>query len=272
MSHVLPSMARYVKSQFRVDPRDQGPYLEVITGEFQWLDLLAPELVGEVMVSEVFPMWHETLYQLLTTSGPSSLSLDQIGQWLQWWMTEVFPAKVQRLPSVSSEFQRGLIMINEALDICGDGPFDADRVREYLPRPSKGPAMKSSSTSSSSRHSGSSSHHHHHRHHDSRRHDSKDTATPAAPAPTADKQHEEVSIRSYVEEWCENNDVQFIPERKKVHAEGRPLYRLTSRGDGRGGVLAYFKGVRLYAETKKGPVEIRVDRDDDWTKLLAMAQ
>ncbi|EPE09335.1 spindle pole body component [Ophiostoma piceae UAMH 11346] len=272
MSHVLPSMGRYVRSQFRVDPRDQGPYLEVITGEFQWLDLLAPELVGEVMVSEVFPMWHETLYQLLTTTGPTSLSLDQVGQWLQWWMTEVFPPKVQKLLSVSAEFQRGLVMINEALDICGDGPFDAERVREYLAPPSKGPALKMSSSASSSRHNGSG-HHHHRHHHESRRHEDKDKTAPAAATTSAtDKQPEEVSIRSYVEEWCENNDVQFIPERKKVHAEGRPLYRLTSRGDGRGGVLAYFKGVRLYAETKKGPVEIRVDRDDDWTKLLAMAQ
>ena len=263
MSHVLPSMGRYVRSQFRVDPRDQGPYLEVITGEFQWLDLLAPELVAEVMVSEVFPMWHKTLYQLLTTTGPTSLTLDQVGQWLQWWMTEVFPPKVQTLPSVSAEFQRGLIMINEALDICGDGPFDAERVRASLAPPTKGPAFKTSASSSASRHNGSG-HHHHRQHHEARRHEGK--------GKTADKQLEEVSIRSYVEEWCENNDVQFIPERKKVHAEGRPLYRLTSRGDGRGGVLAYFKGVRLYAETKKGPVEIRVDRDDDWTKLLAMTQ
>ncbi len=57
-------------------------------------------------------------------------------------------------------------------------------------------------------------------------------------------------------------------ERKKVHAEG-PLYRVTSRGDGRGGVLTYFKGIRLYAETKKGPVEIRVGREGDWNQLLS---
>ncbi len=80
-----------------------------------------------------------------------------------------------------------------------------------------------------------------------------------------------MSIRHFVESWCEENDLQFMPERKKVHAEG-PLYRITARGDGRVACMTYFKGIRLYAETKKGPVEIRVDRERDWTQLLELAQ
>lgn len=269
MSHVLPSMARYVRAQFRVDPRDQAPYLEVVTGEFQWLALLAPEMVGEVMVAEVFPMWHEALYQLLVEKDAS---LDKVGQWFQWWADEVFPAPLRRLPSVAAEFERGLVMINEALDIGETGgTYDADRVRQFLAPPSKGPALKATS-SSSSRHNGHSSRHQHSSHRDRRGESDKSTATTTAATSTTAPDNEEMSIRHYVEEWCETNDLQFVPERKKVHAEGRPLYRLTARGDGRGGVLAYFKGVRLYADTKKGPVEIRVDREDDWTKLLAMAQ
>lgn len=267
MSHVLPSMARYVRAQFRVDPHDQAAYLEVVTGEFQWLALLAPEMVGEVMVAEVFPMWHESSYQLLTHSDAS---LERIGQWYQWWAEEVFPASIQKLPSVAAEFERGLTMINEALDLgLVDGGYDPDRVRQLLAPPSKGPALKASTSSSSSRHNGQG--HSGRHHHSSHRRDEK-PAEKAPPAAAPSAENEEMSIRHYVEEWCESNDLQFIPERKKVHAEGRPLYRLTARGDGRGGVLAYFKGVRLYAETKKGPLEIRVDREDDWTKLLAMAQ
>ncbi|CAK7229606.1 hypothetical protein SBRCBS47491_007305 [Sporothrix bragantina] len=268
MTHVLPSMARYVRAQFRVDPRDQAPYLEVVTGEFQWLALLAPEMVAEVMVAELFPMWHEALYQLLTTW---STDLARIGQWFQWWVEEVFPEAIQRVPSVAAEFDKGLAMVNEALDIGQTeiGGYDAERVKQYLARPSRGPALKSSS--SSSRHNGhhSSSHGHSHK----SRHDEKQTTSQRTTSTTTSGGHpEEMSIRHYVEEWCETNDVQFIPERKRVHAEGRPLYRLTARGDGRGGVLAYFQGVRLYVETKKGPLEIRVDREDDWTKLLEMAQ
>ncbi|CAK7230326.1 hypothetical protein SEUCBS140593_007552 [Sporothrix eucalyptigena] len=266
MAHVLPSMARYVRAQFRVDPRDQAPYLEVITGEFQWLVLLAPEMVGEVLVAELFPMWHEALYSLLTSSK-TSLSL--LGQWFQWWADEVFPEELRRLPSVAAEFERGLVMVNEALDmgVTATEGYDADRVRQFLAPPSKGPALKSSS--SSSRHNGHHSSSHSHSHYKSR-HDEK-KATTSTTTPAAYAVPEEMSIRHYVEDWCENNDVQFIPERKKVHAEGRPLYRLTARGDSRGGVLVYFQGVRLYVETKKGPLEIRVDREEDWVKLQEMA-
>ncbi len=274
MSHVLPSMARYVRAQFRVDPRDQAPYLEVVTGEFQWLALLAPELIGEVMVAEVFPMWHETLYHLLTATT-NALSLEQIAQWFQWWAEEVFPEPIRRLPSVVAEFERGLVTINEALDIgreSGRGgiAYNASRVRALLAPPSRGPVLKTTSSKSQSRHDHNGGNHSRHHHH--RKHDDQATSATATAASTTAGQPEEMSIRHYVEEWCEANDLQFLPERKRVHAEGRPLYRLTARGDGRGGVLASFKGVRMYAETKKGPVEIRVDRPEDWTKLLDMAQ
>ncbi|EFW98916.1 spindle pole body component [Grosmannia clavigera kw1407] len=273
MAHVLPSMASYVRAQFRVDPRDQAPYLEVITGEFQWLGLVAAELVGEVMVAEVFPMWHETLYQLLTTPGLASL--DRIAQWLQWWADEAFPAPIRQLSSVAAEFERGMVMINEALDLGGN----PDLVRLALTPPQKGPTLRvegpAATTLRDNRHHAShryrSQQEHHHRHHHrsiGRAGTSPTTAAVTSVSGAGD--HEEMSIRHYVEDWCETNDLQFVPERKKVHAEG-PLYRITARGDGKGGVLAYFKGLRLYVETKKGPVEVRVDREEDWVQLLSMA-
>ena len=247
MNHVLPSMGRYIKAEFQVDPLDQEPYLEVMTGEFQWLDIMSPSMVGEVMVAEVFPMWHEALYRLLTADDPD---MDAIAQWLAWWVEEVFPAELRRLPSISAEFEKGIALVNEALDLGG-------RAQVELEPPQKGPALR-----------GDKKAHRDHRHRDHR----QDNVPPPPPPPAAaPKEPEEMSIRAYVEDWCEKNDLQFMPERKKVHAEG-PLYRITSRGDGRGGVLTYFKGIRLYAETKKGPVEIRVDRESDWTQLLGLAQ
>ncbi|CAK7566482.1 MAG: hypothetical protein SEPTF4163_004428 [Sporothrix epigloea] len=265
MTHVLPAMARYVHAQFRVDPGDQAPYLEVITGEFQWLALLAPEMVAEVMVAELFPMWHDALYQLLVSPLTNTALL---GQWFQWWANEVFPDAIRQVPSVAAEFEKGLVMVNEALDLGEtESGYDAKRVKQFLAPPSRGPALPSSSASV--RHNGHHNRRHSHGH--KSRHDEKKAPLPSTTTAVASAP-EEMSIRHYVEEWCETNDVQFIPERKKLHAEGRPLYRLTARGDGRGGVLAYFHGVRLYIETKKGPLEIRVDREDDWNKLLDMAQ
>ena len=247
MNHVLPSMGRYIKAEFQVDPLDQEPYLEVMTGEFRWLDIMSPSMIGEVMVAEVFPMWHEALYRLLTADDPDT---DAISQWLAWWVEDVFPEELKSLPSISAEFEKGVAMVHQALDL-------GDRARTELEPPVKGPALRGEKRPH--RDHGHKTHQHQH----------QDRSAPAPPA--AKSEPEEMSIRAFVEDWCEKNDLQFMPERKKVHAEG-PLYRITSRGDGRGGVLAYFKGVRMYAETKKGPLEIRVDREEDWTQLLALAQ
>ena len=82
------------------------------------------------------------------------------------------------------------------------------------------------------------------------------------------KQAEEVSFRHVIEDWCQENDLQFVPERKKAHAEG-PLYRITARGDGKGGVLVYFKGDVLFFDSKSKDVSLR--RDQDWGMLLDMA-
>ncbi|TPX13407.1 uncharacterized protein E0L32_006137 [Thyridium curvatum] len=256
MNNILPSMARYVKAQFQVDARDQEPFLEVLTGEWQWLELMSPSMIGEVMVAEMFPMWHEALYRMLTAENPN---YDEIIQWYSWWVEEVFPEELRSLPSISAEFEKGTVLINEALDL-------GSRARSELEHPQKGPALgtKTERESRSKGHS-SSSHGQHRRHHHHEQQPAAKTATHSKDEP------EEMSIRHFVEEWCENNDLQFIPERKKVHEQG-PLYRITSRGDGRGGVLTYFKGIRLYAETKKGPLEIRVDREEDWMRLLELAQ
>lgn len=254
MSHLLPSMARYVKAQFQVDPSDQEPYMEVIVGEFQWLELVSPTLIGEVLVAEVFPMWHTALHKMLVAEDAN---LDEVAQWLRWWTEDVFPDELKNLPALAAEFEAGISMVNEALDL-------GSRAKTDLPVPTRGPALPS--TKSHDRNGKSGHHHHHHRHRDHR--GAEDAARAHAPAPKPDT--EQMSIRQFVEDWCENNDLQFIPERKKVHAEG-PLYRITARGDGRGGVLVYFKGIRLYVETKKEPVEVRVDRDEDWVRLLGMA-
>ncbi len=236
MNHILPSMSRYVKAQFRVDPLDQESYLEVVTGEFQWLDILSPAMIGEVMVADVFPMWQEVLYGMLTAEN---VDYEAVAQWCSWWVEEVFPEELRSLPSVAAEFEKGIIMINDALDL-------GDRARSELEPPQKGPALPAEKAPPKRR----EAHHSKHRHHGTTQH------------AAANGESEEMSIRGFVEDWCENNELQFIPERKKVHAQG-PLYRITARGDGRGGVLTYFKGIRLYAETKKGPVEIRADREDD---------
>jgi tuftelin-interacting protein 11 len=83
-------------------------------------------------------------------------------------------------------------------------------------------------------------------------------ATP--PKPASAPVVEESTFRHKVEDWCIENDLQLLPEKKVMHAAG-PLYRITAAGNGKNGTLAYFKGDSLWALSKKGAeaAEIRID-------------
>lgn len=233
MMHVLPSMARYLRKNFDVQPSDQEPYLQVLTGVMEWCNIVSPTMVAEVVVTEVFPKWHGVLYQWLVDED---VSYDDIAQWLEWWHDAdgPFPAVIRDTASVASEFEKGLHTIERALDLfdLGEDPKAA------LAPPTAGPVLMLQSTNGL-RHSHHASHHNHKPIHHS--------------APPQDE--EQRSFRHRVEDWCQENDLQFIPERKQHHSEG-PLYRITARGDGKGGRLGYFKGHKLCLLVKNGVEEV----------------
>ena len=197
-------------------------------------------------------MWLETLYQWLILDD---VNYEEVGEWFGWWHDEVFPDEIRELPSVAAELAKGNAMIEEALDL-------GDQVKTRLNKPQKGPAYEAKKTPPHESHH--KPQHHHHRHH----HNGTAHGTPAAAAAAVEP--EEVSFRNVLEDWCQNNDLQFIPERKKVHVEG-PLYRVTARGDGRGGVLGYFKGDQFCVETKQGLQEFRREKQEGWGFLFELA-
>jgi tuftelin-interacting protein 11 len=245
MNHLLPSMARYLRTHFRVDPQDQAPYLDVLDKLFGWLEVVRPSMLGEVLVAEVFPMWHDALYQWLLLEDAN---YEEIGQWFQWWQDEVFPDEIKALPSVAAEFDKGTAMIERALDL-------GERVREGLRPPEKGPALKTRDTKREERRE--------------KEKEREKAAQEELAAAQAAKKPEEITFRQAMEEWCQNHDLQFMPERNKVHAEG-PLYRI-SGPEGKRGILVYFKGNSLFAQVKdRSPIEIRRENEDDWGTLIEL--
>ncbi|KAL2016603.1 hypothetical protein VTK56DRAFT_3260 [Thermocarpiscus australiensis] len=237
MNHLLPSMARYLRTNFRVDLQDQEPYLGMLDKVFEWLDVIRPTMVGEVMVSEVFPMWHDTLYHWLVLEDAN---YEDIGKWFTWWQESVFPEEISALPSIAAEFDKGTAMIERALDL-------GDRAKSELEPPEKGPALRTSKTPTGEKQR------------------SRRREEPVAEAPA--KRPEEVPFRHVIEDWCQHNDLQFVPERNKVQAEG-PLYRISAY-DGKRGILVYFKGNSLFVERKnRDPLEIRRDDEGGWELLL----
>jgi tuftelin-interacting protein 11 len=236
MNHVLPSMAKFLKNEknFMVDPNDQAPYMSSLQGTFAWQDILKPRVVGQVLVETIFPMWHNVLHQWLTVVGPNQ----EIGQWFEWWRDDVFPAEIKALKSIQDEFEKGHQMINQALDL-------GSKASTHLPAPSSTPRRAKASPPPA-------------------------PATPAAKPPPV----EEVSFRNKVEDWCIENDLQFLPEKKVLHSAG-PLYRITAAGNGKQGTLVYFKGDRLVALQNKGTQKVEVGIDwenaDARDVLLGMA-
>ncbi|PSR97356.1 GC-rich sequence DNA-binding factor-like protein-domain-containing protein [Coniella lustricola] len=238
MNHILPSMARYLRKNFNVQPSDQEPYLQVLTGVLEWRSIVSPIMVAEVVVAEVFPKWHGILYQWLCDAD---VSYDDIAQWCEWWHNEdgPLPVEIRDTPAVSSEFEKGLHTIEQALDLfdIGEDPKTA------LAPPTSGPAFIPQS-GAGHRHQPKHHRHHHHSHH---KPPTEQVASSTDMGPR--------SFRHVIEDWCQENDLQFIPERKQHHSEG-PLYRITARGDGKGGRLGYFKGDKMHVLVRNGVDEI----------------
>ena len=234
MNHVLPSMARFLKTSeyFIVSPNDQEPYMKALQGIFAWKDILKPRMIAQIIIETVFPMWHSVLHQWLTVVGPN----EEIGQWFEWWRDEVFPVEIQNLKSIQEEFEKGHEMINKALDL---GPDAAT----HLPAPVRREKFKSPPPVPV-------------------------TSTKSAPVV------EESTFRHRIENWCLENDLQFLAEKKVLHSAG-PLYRITAAGNGKNGTLVYFKGDSLTAVQRKGveqvDIKINWDEADARDALLEMA-
>ncbi|EKD12025.1 uncharacterized protein L3040_008033 [Drepanopeziza brunnea f. sp. 'multigermtubi'] len=161
----------------------------------------------------------------------------EIGQWFEWWRDAVFPDGIKAIPAIQAEFEKGHNMINHALDL-------GSAAATQLPAPSKPTRISTS------------------------------PPLPHVPAKKPAPAVEEVTFRHQVEDWCIENDLQLLPEKKVLHSAG-PLYRITAAGNGKNGTLAYFKGDSLVAISRKGSeqVELRIDWESEGARdtLLGMA-
>ncbi|KAI3320550.1 TFP11-domain-containing protein [Xylariaceae sp. AK1471] len=236
MHHILPSMGRYLRTNFRVDPGDQELYLKILHGVIKWVDIISSSMIAEVIVTEVFPMWHDVLHQWLTSD---EANYEEIGAWFEWWHNEVFPSGISSQESIKAEFQRGTTMIEKALEL-------GDEAKHKLPRPERHPAHQSKSRSSKPKTEG---------------------RLKPAHAPSQPMEVAEPTFRDEVEHWSQENDLQFIPIRK-ANEQGKHYFRLTARMDGKGGVLAYFRGNVLVVESRKTNGEFRREAKAEWGALL----
>ncbi|KAK8092197.1 uncharacterized protein PG998_015029 [Apiospora kogelbergensis] len=239
MRHIVPSMAKYLRKNFRVDPSDQNPYIPMLEGIMSWTDIIAPSTIAGVIATEVFPMWHEVLYQWLTTPEADH---DEIATWYQSWQEDILPELASQ-ESIAAEFHKGLVQLQRAVELGPD-------VQAKLPRPDGKPAH----------------HHHHPKAHHGRSSKADNKAAPAPPPPAAVPA--EKTFRQEIEDWCTENDLRFMPMSNKTTDRGERYWRVTARMDGKGGFLSYFQGDLLVVERRKGDdIVLRRDQPERWTEL-----
>lgn len=242
MHHILPSMAKYLRLNFRIDPSEQEPYLPMLNGVLEWINVIAPSMVAEVIVAQVFPMWHDVLHQWLTSEDAN---YEEIGAWFEWWQSEALK-DIASIESVAAEFNRGTALIEMALEL-GDNA-------KTLPKPDGNPA-----------------------HHRKPRLMPQAVAPTPAPATAAAELIAEKSFRDEIEDWCHENDLRFVPTHKTTNS-GEKYYRITARMDGRGGVLAYFEkehgdGEALVTDDRKARIRLKRGSQDtaaEWAAFLGL--
>lgn len=214
---LLPRLARHLSTDFEINPQDQD--MSSLENVLRWTDFFPAKTTALLLQAEFFPKWHHILYVWLT----SSPNYEEVWEWFSWWKSQI-PESISAVEEVSQEWNKGLEMMNLALDL-------GDRVAEELPPPTAskvGPDLSK-------------------------------TAAPTVPvavkenfveASTTSVQPAELTIKDLVEEFCAEEGLIMVATRQAETNTGLPLWRITASASGKGGVLVYFKGDVVWAKSK----------------------
>ena len=118
--HLLPRLALHLSVNFIIDPRDQD--LTPLEDVLRWAPYFPLNTMAHLLIAELFPKWHQTLYVWLTHEG---VNYSDVQEWYSWWKEEVLgkelSAEFNALPSVVGEWNKGLETISQALDLLEKG-------------------------------------------------------------------------------------------------------------------------------------------------------
>lgn len=210
-NHLLPNLARHLREEFEVNPQDQD--LTPLENVLNWKDFFKTKPMAILLSSEFFPKWHNILHVWLT----SEPNYEEVGQWFSWWKQQI-PESINTEKTVAQEWEKGLEMMNHALDL---GP----RAKTDLPPPASKPASTPRALL-------------------------KEETPPKSKLPPK-QQIEETTFKDIVEEWCTEEGLIMLPLREAHLQSGLPLFRITASANGKGGVLVYLKGDVVWAQNRK---------------------
>ncbi|KAF2193853.1 TFP11-domain-containing protein [Zopfia rhizophila CBS 207.26] len=211
--HLLPRLGDLLRLEFEADPSDQN--LKPIEQILAWKSFFKPSVMGQLLVAEFFPKWLYTLHSWLTAEP----NYEEVGEWFTWWQG-VFPEGINDVREVTDMWEKGLQMINIALDL-------GEQRKTNLPLPHAEPERPFNAEPGTPR--------------------SKDTAK----EPRSARKEKETTFKDVVEAWCGDESLLLIPLREAHEVTGLPLFRITASATGRGGIVVYLKGDVVYAQNKK---------------------
>ncbi|KAH8155580.1 uncharacterized protein LAJ45_00590 [Morchella importuna] len=217
--HLLPRLALKLRAEFDVNPADQ--LLDPLEHVLGWLPFFRVSTFAQLLEAEFFPKWLNILHQWLTSPAPN---FTEVQEWYTFW-TGVFPTELRGAPPVRAGFNKGLDMMNRALDLGASAA-------SLLPAPAAGPAKppKKKASSSSAKVAGAGA--------------GQKFSTAAEALP-------ETTFREAVEDWCAEHNLLLVPLRKAHEGTGVPLFRITASASGGGGVVCYFVGDVVWVMEKK---------------------
>jgi tuftelin-interacting protein 11 len=212
LRHVLPRLSSHLSQTFDINPADQD--ITPLEQAFLWLPFFTPSIFSRLLVTEFFPKLLMVLHQWITSP---EASFEEIGAWYTWWKS-VIPEQLQKQKDVEKEFEKAIVMIDQALTLQEEGKDVG-----MLAAPAAGPVRPVVSSTPSI------------------------TAAPTQ----RQNQQEELTFKDLVEEWCTEHDLTLLPLREAHPATGAPLFRITASVSGKGGVVVFFRGEVLWAQKKK---------------------
>ena len=234
LRHLLPRLSAHLQSHFDVNPQDQD--LASLEQVFQWTPFFKASTMAHLLQAEFFPKWH-TILHVWITSDPS---YDEIRQWFLWWKEQI-PPSISSHPIIEEEWNKGLEMINHALEL---GP---EASKTDLPPPTTGPKTPLAALSNTPNAS---------------------TINPALSSPSPKPAAvPEVTFRHVLEDFCSDKDLLLLPLHEAHPTTGLPLFRITASASGRGGVVGYLKGDVLWARERNKRVEDEGNEKWTWRPL-----
>lgn len=220
LQYIVPQLAVQLREEFFVNPRDQD--LAPLSAVLAWSKLLRDSVLSQILETEFFPKYLETLHTWLSSSG---VNFEQVAEWYTWWKNEVF-GTLQNLSGVARGFESALDLMNQAMSLGEDAKY-----RLKKPTFTPGTSSSSNNTRQSSTASGNQ---------------------PPSKARIPGIDQEEVTFRAVVEEYAAENNLVFMPTGRSHEVTGSPLFRVSPGVDGKGGVTIYLRGDVVYVLDKSG--------------------